>query len=387
MSIAETQKNFHVQCSNCGSNIDLNDVIIQQIVDVEKKKINLELSQQQEKALQAKEESIRQEYNSRLKHAETELTEKTSKLEELLNVSLENESLKRNIKLIEKQNQIDLEKHKSEWEQAHLTELEKSISGKFEMLLAEKDKQIAEVKKAASDAARRANQGSMQLQGECQEEAIYSWLLSNFPLDTIFNVKSGANGADILQTINEFENQGCGSIYYESKNTKEWSNSWIPKLKKDIKTKEVDLGVIVTKAYPKGMTRMGILDGIYVCSFEEFKGLSFVLRSLITELYRTRLLTENVLDKKEMLYEYLTSPKFLSTIEEIVGSYTEMIIDLDKEERLARKNFDKRRSLLKIAQHGIISIHTNFSSIAGSKIGDIQSLEFESDPTLSKALN
>ena len=387
MSIAETNQNFNVQCSSCGSSIDLNDVVIQQIVENERERITRELMKQQKDSFKAKEESIRKELNSRIEIAEKELSEKTTKLEELLTVSLENETLKRNLTLIQKENQLELERYKSEWELNHLAELEKSISSKYEIKLAEKDKQIAEVKKAASDAARKADQGSMQLQGEAQENAIYNWLLKSCPLDTIYNVKTGANGADVLQTINEFEHEGCGTIYYESKNTKDWNNAWIPKLKKDMKDKDIDLGVIVTNIYPRGMSRMGLIDGIYVCSFEEFKGLSLVLRNLIIEIYRSRLLSENVIDKKEMLYEYLTSQRFLSTIEEIVRSYTEMTIDLDKEEKNARKSFDKRRSLLRIAQLGIISIHTNFSSIAGSKIGNIQELELESDPTLTKSLN
>ena len=109
----------------------------------------------------------------------------------------------------------------------------------------------------------KAEQGSTQLQGEVQELAIEKWLVENFPLDTIQEIKKGALGADCLQFINTRSKSNCGTIYYESKRTKSFKNEWIHKFKHDIQVKNADIGVLVTKSMPKDMDRMGLKDGIW----------------------------------------------------------------------------------------------------------------------------
>tara|TARA_B110000261_G_C13031543_1_gene336493 strand:- start:390 stop:1184 length:795 start_codon:yes stop_codon:yes gene_type:complete len=249
--------------------------------------------------------------------------------------------------------------------------------------LAEKEKQMEEVKKSAKDAVQKANQGSIQLQGEVQEDAIENWLLNNYPLDKIHEVKKGAMGADCLQVVNEFDNQNCGSIYYESKNTKEFNPKWISKFKKDLQSKNADIGVIITKSYPKNQNRMRVVDGIYICSFHEFKGLSGVLRNTIIEFSKHKIINENIFDKKELLYNFLTSKSFAAGIERIIESFIEMNQDLEKEERVLIKNFQKRRTLMSVAQNNTVKLFTNFSSIAGSSIKNLQLLEYESDSSIS----
>ena len=261
--------------------------------------------------------------------------------------------------------------------------IEKALTVKYELQLAEKEKQIQEVKKSAKEAVLKANQGSMQLQGEVQEEAIEKWLLKNFPLDNVLEVKKGAMGADCLHVVNEFDMQNCGTIYYESKNTKKFNDDWISKFKKDLQSKDADIGVIVTKSYPKNMTRMKPIDGIYVCSFEEFKGLCGVLRNALIEFKKNVIINDNVHDKKELLYNFLRSKKFQSGIERIVESFVKMNTNLEKEERIASKNFESRRALLSIARDNTVRIITNFNSIAGSSLKNLSLLEFESDSTLS----
>ena len=74
--------------------------------------------------------------------------------------------------MVQKKSELEIEKAKSAIELKISAELEKSIAEKYELQLVEKEKQIEEVRKSAKDAVQKANQGSMQLQGEVQEEAI-----------------------------------------------------------------------------------------------------------------------------------------------------------------------------------------------------------------------
>lgn len=363
--------------------MNLNELVIDQIINSEREKISNGFDVKLEKALSKKEKELNQENQKKLNLISKELEIKNNSISNLLEVQAENEKLKRDNDLSKRKMSLQLEKAKTEISNTVSKELEKSISEKYELRLAEKEKQIQQVKKSAEDAAKKANQGSMQLQGEVQEEAIEKWLLNQFPLDNILEVKKGQLGADCLQIVNEFDTQNCGKIYYESKNTKDFNNQWISKFKKDIQSQNADIGVLVTQTMPKSMKRMGIIDGIYVCSFNEFKGLSVILRNTLIEFARHKIINENIEGKQALLYEFLTSKKFLSHVESIIDSFRKMNLDLEKEERMAFKNFEKRRSYIRLAQKGTVSLFTNFSSIAGSSIKNLELLEFDSESSIS----
>jgi hypothetical protein len=363
--------------------MNLNELVVKQIINSEKEKINTDFDTRLEKELKLKEKELNDGFKSKVRLMSKELEEKNTLISKLFEIETENEKLKREKSISDKKLSLEIEKAKNEITKRLSVELENSISEKYELKIAEKNKQIEQVKKSAEDAAKKANQGSMQIQGEVQEEAIERYLLKSFPFDQILEVKKGHLGADCLQIINEFNVQNCGKIYYESKNTKEFNSNWIPKFKKDIQSQNADIGILVTKTMPKGMTRMGLIDGVYVCSFSEFKGLCHILRNSLIEFSRHIIINENKEDKKEILYNYLTSKKFYSHVESIIESFVNMNIDLEKEERIAFKNFEKRRSHIRAAQRGTVSLFTNFSSIAGSSIKNLNLLEFDNEASLT----
>ena len=363
--------------------MNLNELVVKQIINSEKEKINTDFDTRLEKELKLKEKELNDGYKSKVRLMSKELEEKNTLISKLFDIETENEKLKREKSISDKKLSLEIEKAKNEITKRLSVELENSISEKYELKIAEKNKQIEQVKKSAEDAAKKANQGSMQIQGEVQEEAIEKYLLKSFPFDQILEVKKGHLGADCLQIINEFNVQNCGKIYYESKNTKEFNSNWIPKFKKDIQSQNADIGILVTKTMPKGMIRMGLIDGVYVCSFSEFKGLCHILRNSLIEFSRHIIINENKEDKKEILYNYLTSKKFYSHVESIIESFVNMNIDLEKEERIAFKNFEKRRSHIRAAQRGTVSLFTNFSSIAGSSIKKLNLLEFDNEASLT----
>ena len=359
--------------------MNLNELVVKQIINFEKEKIDTDFHTRLEKELKLKEKELNDGHKSKVRLMSKELEEKNTLISRLFDIETENEKLKREKSISDKKLSLEIEKAKNEVTKRLSVELENSISEKYELKIAEKNKQIEQVKKSAEEAAKKANQGSMQIQGEVQEEAIEKYLLKSFPFDQILEVKKGHLGADCLQIINEFNVQNCGKIYYESKNTKEFNSNWIPKFKKDIQSQNADIGILVTKTMPKGMIRMGLIDGVYVCSFTEFKGLCHILRNSLIEFSRHIIINENKEDKKDILYNYLTSRKFYSHVESIIESFINMNIDLEKEERIAFKNFEKRRSHIRAAQRGTVSLFTNFSSIAGSSIKKLNLLESDSE--------
>ena len=250
-----------------------------------------------------------------------ELQKRMDKITELemKNRELKNQVIKSPAKDLQLQIQnltkeLDAKEGKIGTFQAERTKLEQQIKGletritdlqvgyqdqsKF---ITDRDKRIKDLQQALEEARRKAEQGSMQLQGEVQELAIEEWLAANFPLDKIEEIKKGARGADCLQIVNTRSRKNCGKIYYESKRTKDFQPSWIEKFKKDIRDKGADIGVLVTQSMPSDMERMGSKDGIWVCTFEEFKSLCAVLRQSVIRISEAVEIQENKGDKMAML--------------------------------------------------------------------------------------
>lgn len=71
---------------------------------------------------------------------------------------------------------------------------------------------------------RKAEQGSQQLQGEALELELESLLRARFPHDRIEPVPKGEFGGNVLHRV-------VGSIFWESKRTRNWIDGWLPKLR------------------------------------------------------------------------------------------------------------------------------------------------------------
>jgi len=225
---------------------------------------------------------------------------------------------------------------------------------------------------------RKQEQGSQQLQGEVQELAIEEWLETNFPLDSIDEIKKGANGADCLQVINTREQTNCGTIYYESKNAKSFKPAWVSKFKDDMRKKNVNIGVIVTKVLPNGMERMGMIEkNLWVCTFQEFKGLSTALRQSIVLVGSATITQVNKGDKMSLLYDYLTSPEFRMQLEAIKDAFMEMQVDLNKEQRATQTRWSRRQKQIDKVMINTTGMYGSLRGIAGSSVPLIEALEEE----------
>jgi len=239
----------------------------------------------------------------------------------------------------------------------------------------ELQKQLEDQRKLTEEMKRKQEQGSMQLQGEVQELAIEEWLASQFPLDTIEEIKKGARGGDCIQVVNTRTLQNCGTIYYESKRTKDFQPSWIEKFKGDIREKGANIGVLVTEVMPSDMDRMGLKDGIWICNYDEFKGLCSVLRETIIQINIAVSSQENKGDKMYMLYDYLTGNTFRLQVEAIVEGFTQMRADLESEKRAMASIWKKREKQIEKVTVNTIDMHASIKGIAGNAIQSVKLLE------------
>ncbi len=330
----------------------------------EKEKIELKTNeqyQQQLKQLQEDNEKKKEE-NRHLKQLEITLKQQQNQLKE----QSEDLELKLQKKFLDQQKELEDKARKKERES-------------FEMEKLQLLKQIDDNKKLAEEMKRKAEQGSMQLQGEVQELAIEDWLRTTFPYDTIEEIKKGAKGGDCLQIVHTRTTQNCGIIYYESKRTKDFQNIWIEKFKTDIREKGANIGVLVTEVMPNGMERMGLRDGVWVCNFDEFKGLSAVLRDSIIHINNAIATQENKGDKMLMLYDYLTSPTFKMQIEAIVEGFTAMKIGLEKEKMSMQKIWKEREKQIEKVVFNTIDLYGSVKGIAGNSVLSIKALELDTE--------
>lgn len=411
-----------IKCPNCETEIDINEVLYHQL---ENKYRNEHLAQT--KKLEAEIEAKRKEYKvhlDSLKVKEEEFKEQKEKFEEEIKKATQiqlkaervklQEDLRKEIldeqgesiallqkQLEEKSNQVkelnnakaqigQLQREKEEMESAIMAKAELALNEKLkfekekiqkatdeqnELKLRQKDEQLRQLQEQLQIAQRKAEQGSIQLQGEVQELAIEEWLKEKYPFDTIDEVKKGARGADCMQIVHTRESQNCGKIYYESKRTKDFQKSWIEKFKADMREKGADIGVLVTDVMPNDFKRMGLLDGIWICTFEEFKGLSAVLREQMIKIHHAMKSQENKTDKMSLLYGYLTSNEFKMQLEAIVESFTTMQGDLDTEKRSMQRIWKQREKQIEKVLDNTINMYGSIRGIAGNAIGNIRALE------------
>ena len=94
----------------------------------------------------------------------------------------------------------------------------------------------------------------------------------------------------------------------------------------DRRDKGADIGVLVTEVMPSDMDRLGLKDGVWICNYNEFKGLCAVLRESIIRLSTSISSQENKGDKMDMLYTFLTGNSFRMQVEAIVEGFTQMKI-------------------------------------------------------------
>jgi hypothetical protein len=348
----------------------------------EKEKLHASLSENIRRNLSADFENqlrmlqqTNQEQEERLKEARRQELEFLRREQELRNKEEELE-ISTQKKILEARNQLSEVIRKEETERSQLRETE------FQLRLREMEKQLEDQRKLADEMKRKAEQGSMQLQGEIQELALEELLRQAFPFDEISEVGKGVKGADCIQTIRNQYGQDCGRIIYESKRTKDFSKDWVEKLKADMRSQGAEVAILVTQAMPKDMERFGEREGVWICSFTEVKALALVLRDGVIRIAGALKSQENKGDKMHMLYNYLTSSEFAEQWKAIREGFLAMKISIQKEREAMEKLWKAREKQLEKVLLNAAHIKGSVEGIAGSDSVDLKLLEDAADELL-----
>jgi len=170
----------------------------------------------------------------------------------------------------------------------------------------------------------------------------------------------------------------CGTLVWESKRTKGWSDSWLQKLKDDLRIVKGDIAVIVSEALPKDIDNFGQMKGIWVTGRSCALSLAAALRCLLIEVSTTRAAAICKNEKMEVLYGYLSGSEFKQRVEAIVESFIEMQDDLQEERRVAERRWSKREKQIQRVITNTSGMYGDLQGLIGSSLHSIPALEHTS---------
>jgi hypothetical protein len=253
----------------------------------------------------------------------------------------------------------------------------KDAAEELKLKVLEREQTIASMQRQIEDLKRRAEQGSQQLQGEVQELQLEEMLAAKFPRDTIQPVPKGEFGGDVLHRVLGPLGQKCGTILWESKRTKNWSDSWLSKLREDQRTAKAEIAVIISQVLPKDVETFGFVEGVWVAHPRVALPVALSLRQTLLEVASARQASEGQQTKMEMVYQYLTGPRFRQRIQAIVESFSSMREDLDRERKAITKQWAKREEQIDRVMQATVGMYGDLQGIAGKTLQEIDGLEFQ----------
>jgi hypothetical protein len=410
-----------ITCPNCGTDIKLTESLAAPLIAATKKEYEAKLSEKnadiakREKAIGAQAKALEEARNeldqqvadqvatqlqkdrTRItaeeakkakRAAENDLEQKNKELADLQGVLKQrNEKLaeaqKAEVDFRKKQRELDdakreldltVEKRIQDGLAAVRTKAVQDAEESLKLKVAEKDQTIASMHKQIEDLKRRAEQGSQQLQGEVQELELETLLRNRFPLDTIDPVPKGEFGGDVLQRVAGPSGQPCGTILWESKRTKNWSDGWLAKLRDDQRAAKADVSVIVSQVLPKDIETFDARDGVWIAHPRCIVPIATVLRDLLVQVSTARQFSVGQQTKTELIYQYLTGPRFRQRVEAIVEAFSSMQEDLDKEKKAILKQWAKREAQIDNVMKATVGMYGDLQGIAGKSLQEIEGL-------------
>lgn len=400
-----------INCPNCNFEIPLTEALSSRIksqlkneYEAEARKKEQELRAAQEKLAQEKKEIEEREknmenmLNEKLRAEQVRMRENLKKeIEEKSGVELAflKEQNARREKELEAARRMELQwrKEREEFEEKKKNfelELKRKIdeekniivektkmemANDMQMKMREKEKQMEMLQKTIEELKRKSEQGSMQIQGEVQEEELKELLGHKFPQDIVEDVPTGVNGADLIQQVNTNFGEKCGVILWESKNTKNWSNDWIKKLKDDQIIAKADICILVSRALPEGVKDFSFMSGVWVCDYQFVISLASALRIHLKDIAKIKNSLVGREEKMENLYKYLSGNQFKNRVENIVMAFSSMKSDLDTEKRSMQRIWSKREKEIERVIENTSGMYGELQGIIGAALPQVESLE------------
>ena len=331
-----------IACPSCGKKIPLTRALRTEIEASVKEEYDRRLSDEVERARKQASKDAEKKSAHELAALKEELDTQVKDLERARQTELALRKRERELKRDQQELELTVARQVDDERKRVVAETETRLAEQQRLKDAEKERQLADMRRQIEDLKRRADQGSQQLQGEAGEDELESILRATFPCDDIAPVPQGIRGADLHQIVVDARASRCGAILWECKNAKNWSDSWIAKLKDDQRTLRADVAILVTASLPKGCTHFSIIEGVVVTNFACVAPVASLVRAQLLQLTQTRSAVVSKDQKLELLYRYLSGIEFRQRVEAIVEAFERMRADLDQERRAAERQWAKR---------------------------------------------
>jgi len=363
---AEKEKSLDQQKAELSKKETSIDQLVSEKLKSEKSKLETEVAKK-----------VRADYSTEIEELRKQVEEKQAKANKATELQLELEKYKRETKEREDAIKLSYEKVLSADRLKIETAVVEREAERTEMKIAERDKQLNDLRKQLDEMKRKAEQGSMQTQGEVQELALEVLLTDLFKFDSIQEVPKGQNGADTVHVVRTQFGKECGVIAYESKRTKNFSEAWIGKLKDDMRAHGANHGILVTDVMPKDMQTFGLRNGVWICTFKEVTGLASAIRQICITEANIKASEVNRTEKIQALYNYLMSTEFKQRVEAIIEATAEMRNNIDKERRSMLTFWKKQEKAIDQMGFLVTDIVGSIDGISGNALGPIRGLQLE----------
>jgi hypothetical protein len=384
-----------ITCPKCDERIKLTDAIRSPIEEGLRREFEAQSKQREkefderlaearaqleEKAKKQAEESVTVE----LKDLRAQLDERSQQLDTARKQELDLRKRQRELEAREKNQELELARKLDEERQKIWREAASKSDEQNLMRMREKDLLMEQLKGQIEELKKRVEQGPQQRQGEAQELVLDDRLRAQFPFDEIEAVAKGRKGGDVIQRVRDNVGRQAGSILWESKRTRAWSDTWIAKLKDDMRAAKADVAVLVTEVLPKDCEHSGLVEGVWVADFPFALGLGMALRDALLQITQARGAASGQAEKMEVLYRYLSGPQFRQRVEAIVESFSTMKVDLDAEKRAMERQWAKREKQIERVISNTSGMYGDLQGIIGAALPAVKMLELSPGDTSSQ---
>jgi hypothetical protein len=400
-----------IKCPECGAVIPITETLHHQLAEQAKAELRQQITQERkaltekerqlkkrEASLASAEQNIEERLQKRLEAEKAKLrqaaldkargelaveladlradaAEKATKLKEAQEAELKLRKEKRDLEEAKRNLQLEVTRTLDQERERIREEATQAALEEHRLKDAEKDKKLQDIQRVNEELRRKLEQGSQQTQGEVLELQLEEILRANYPMDDIEPVPKGMRGADVIQTVRAKSGLLSGSIIWESKRTKAWSDAWIAKLKDDQRMARADVAVIVTEALPKDLDGFGLRDGIWIAHPRLVLGLATALRVTLSEVAFAKRASASKNETVEAVFQYLTGSEFRQRVETIVTAFVDLRKELDEEKRIAIRRWNKREKQIERVIANTSGMYGDLQGLIGGSMQSIPSLE------------
>jgi len=377
-----------ITCPNCGTNIPVSEALSAQMEKGIEARLRAQAAERLKQAVVEAEarakrdaaaaaEREREAQAAALASLRKELEDQRARAREAQQAELalrrEKNALEERARSLDLEVARKLDAQKRELESS----LRRTLAEEGSLKLAEKEKQIEDLKKLVGEMKRKSEQGSQELQGEVLELDIQAALERQFQWDEIRPVPKGMSGADLIQEVRNGQGTVCGRIVWETKNTKHWQSGWLAKLKDDQRAAGGNLAVLVSAALPEGMHEFGLIEGVWVASPRAWPALAVALREQLVQVAFAHAAAEGKQEKMEALYRYLAGDSFRARVQGIVEGFTALQDQLARERRAMEKLWKEREKQIERVIVNTVGMYGEMRCIAGASLPEIPALTLE----------